>query len=159
MRLFSTVVLLPLFLACVSGGSNSVLSRPTESYDHQSQVSLEDLNKTFLDSVNVGNEVPAFDSNAGAESGTAHQFSSASAENRFRIQVVAAKQLETVNEEKEKLVSGIALPVYVSYEQPYYKLLVGDFKDREDAESNLESVINLGYSDAWVVRTRVQAPE
>ncbi len=46
--------------------------------------------------------------------------------------------------------------VYTVYEAPYYKVRVGDFLQREDAYQLQTWLRNeLGYSDAWVVRSRV----
>jgi len=34
--------------------------------------------------------------------------------------------------------------------EPYYKVLVGGFVDREDAVDLRRHVVSLGYDDAWI---------
>lgn len=49
--------------------------------------------------------------------------------------------------------------VYLDYEVPYYKVRVGSFAQREDAEDYQQRVRAAGYSNAWVVLVNVQASE
>jgi hypothetical protein len=44
------------------------------------------------------------------------------------------------------------LPLYLDYEVPYYKLRVGDFSVREEAENMLPEIKAIGYRNAWVAR-------
>ncbi len=46
-------------------------------------------------------------------------------------------------------------PVYLDYEVPYYKVRVGSFSDRKDAESYLQKAKSAGYQNAWIVAVRV----
>jgi hypothetical protein len=45
--------------------------------------------------------------------------------------------------------------VWLDYEVPYYKVRVGNFYSREEAEQYLPTVIEAGYPEAWVVRVNV----
>jgi len=45
--------------------------------------------------------------------------------------------------------------VYVVYETPNYKVRVGDFIAREDADKMRQKLQNMGYLSAWVIRTRI----
>ncbi|MEW5923549.1 MAG: SPOR domain-containing protein [Candidatus Zixiibacteriota bacterium] len=56
--------------------------------------------------------------------------------------------------------AGIAREVFdrevrLDYEVPYYKVRIGDFAYREDAESYLPAAIEAGYSNAWVVKVTI----
>ncbi len=42
-------------------------------------------------------------------------------------------------------------PVYLDYEVPYFKVRVGNFADRNSAESYQQKVKAAGYPNAWVV--------
>lgn len=44
---------------------------------------------------------------------------------------------------------------YVEYEQPYYKLRLGDFKTRLEATYYLQKIISL-YSGAFIVRDKIK---
>lgn len=49
--------------------------------------------------------------------------------------------------------------VYLDYEVPYYKVRVGSFAQRDDAEDYQQRVRAAGYSNAWVVLVNVKASE
>jgi len=50
-------------------------------------------------------------------------------------------------------------PVFLDYEVPYYKVRVGSFSDRKDAENYLSKAKTAGYQNAWVVAVRVNVKE
>ncbi|HEX2896590.1 MAG TPA: SPOR domain-containing protein [candidate division Zixibacteria bacterium] len=50
-------------------------------------------------------------------------------------------------------------PVYLDYEVPYYKVRVGSFSDRKDAENYLSKAKTAGYQNAWIVAVRVNVKE
>lgn len=50
-------------------------------------------------------------------------------------------------------------PVYLDYEVPYYKVRVGSFSERKDAESYLSKAKTAGYQNAWIVAVRVNVKE
>jgi len=74
----------------------------------------------------------------------------------FRIQVLSTTEIDTANALKAELTF---LPehvgIYVIYDSPYYKVRVGDFLTRLDANPLLKSLLEQGYSDAWIVADRV----
>ena len=43
----------------------------------------------------------------------------------------------------------------MDYEVPYYKIRVGNFASREEAENYLPAAREAGYKTAWVVRAYV----
>ena len=45
--------------------------------------------------------------------------------------------------------------VYVVYEPPNYKVRIGDYIVREDADKMRKNLHNMGYRLAWVIRTRI----
>lgn len=45
---------------------------------------------------------------------------------------------------------------YVEYEQPYYKLRIGDFKTRLEATYYLQKVVTI-YPGAFIVRDKIKA--
>ncbi|NOY88834.1 MAG: SPOR domain-containing protein [FCB group bacterium] len=49
--------------------------------------------------------------------------------------------------------------VYLDYEVPYYKVRVGNFANREQAEEYLLKVKTAGYTNAWVVMVTVNVNE
>jgi len=75
----------------------------------------------------------------------------------YRVQVVAS----TVREEAEGVVGVLRgmIPdsVYIDYIDPYYKVRVGDFSTRTEAEGMRNKIVGLGYEDAWIVEVPKQS--
>ncbi|MBN2189422.1 MAG: SPOR domain-containing protein [Chitinispirillaceae bacterium] len=72
---------------------------------------------------------------------------------RFKIQVLAGPNEQQIRQIKNALAPKIDLPLSVSFETPYYKLFAGDFSRHSEAESWCAQLKDMGYSDAWIVRT------
>jgi hypothetical protein len=74
----------------------------------------------------------------------------------FRIQLFSSSDFEEANQFKvslqERLVSD---SVYIVFDPPVYKVRVGDYSTRYEANQRLLYYIDLGYRDAWVVPDRV----
>jgi cell division septation protein DedD len=70
----------------------------------------------------------------------------------YEIQIIATRQKALARQEKKKLIAKTKLPVSISYEPPYYKVYVGRFLERSEAENQLKQIKNLGYNDAWIAR-------
>jgi len=68
----------------------------------------------------------------------------------WRIQVGAFIYKQNAEKTASILGQKIDLPVYIVVENPWYKVLVGDFKTKEDAEQYLEMLHKLGFQDAFV---------
>ena len=47
--------------------------------------------------------------------------------------------------------------VYVDFEAPNYKVRVGDFIDRDIAETLQQELVQMGYNSAWILRTRINS--
>jgi|WetSurMetagenome_2_1015567.scaffolds.fasta_scaffold00462_13 hypothetical protein len=118
------------------------------------------VGETFLDTLNRGREISLTDrdfipivpesASASDKNGTAE------VPNGFRVQCFASSQIERVRAEQKALESKVRYPVYIVFATPYYKLQVGDFVKRVDADDAAAKIKELGYADAWVVRTKVQ---
>jgi septal ring-binding cell division protein DamX len=70
----------------------------------------------------------------------------------FRIQCTASRNNANIEAVKRELEKKLDYPAYVVYDNPLYKLHVGDFSSREDAETALAKVKKGGYPEAWIVR-------
>jgi hypothetical protein len=58
-----------------------------------------------------------------------------------------------VRKEKLNAETAMNLPVFMASEQSLYKLYVGDFKTKAEADAALPDV-RKKYKDAWVVSTK-----
>jgi cell division septation protein DedD len=83
---------------------------------------------------------------------------SSSAARGFRVQVMAIPDSDVAQAEAQRLRALVApTPVYVEFVSPFYKVRIGDFAARADAEQALERIRQAGYRDAWLVRAAIQA--
>ncbi len=74
----------------------------------------------------------------------------------FRIQVLFTSDIDQANELRDTL--SVHFPddwTYVVYDAPNYKVRVGNFIERSDAEMFLRKVVSDGYPDAWIVPDNV----
>jgi hypothetical protein len=74
----------------------------------------------------------------------------------FRIQILFTQEIDEAATARETL--NDKLPdewSYVVYEPPYYKVRVGNFMERSDANPVLKAIVSMGYKDAWIVPDRV----
>lgn len=116
---------------------------------------------TYLDSLNHGREVllapreAAASNDVGVESVAAGQPDKSGPSSAFRIQCVASSQVESIRVAKKDLEGKISYPVSIVFAAPFYKLMVGSFDRRIDADSAVAKLRGLGYSDAWVVSPKV----
>ncbi len=74
--------------------------------------------------------------------------------NGFRVQVLSTKNGEIAEDLRMELISQINYNVKLIFEAPNYKVRVGAFTDRQDAERLRKQLYRLGYRRAWIVRAR-----
>ncbi|MBD3346266.1 MAG: hypothetical protein GF401_14520 [Chitinivibrionales bacterium] len=129
--------------------------------DYTGQRRNVERTSTYIDTLNRGQEIvlqekdfKSMISTGGAAKG---QIPAGKKEipNGFRVQCFASNQIDRARTEKKKLEIKLNKPVYIAFQDPYYKLLVGDFTSRNQAELILADLKNLGYDDAWIVRSKV----
>jgi hypothetical protein len=82
--------------------------------------------------------------------------------NGFRIQIFMEIGNEAVDHAESVKYSFIKafpeIPVYLSYEQPYYRLRVGDFRNRVEAEKYLR-LIKPKFGLAFVTAEEINPPK
>ncbi|MCJ7801354.1 MAG: SPOR domain-containing protein [Candidatus Marinimicrobia bacterium] len=75
--------------------------------------------------------------------------------NGFMVQVLSTQNGEIAENMRMQLISQIIHKVRVIFEAPNYKVRVGVFTDRNDAERLRKQLYALGYRRAWIVRARL----
>jgi len=75
----------------------------------------------------------------------------------FKVQIFTSKLYGDAKHTKLIADEIFDRPVYLDYEVPYYKVRVGSFADRYEAEDYAQKVRIAGYADAWVVATTTSA--
>lgn len=76
--------------------------------------------------------------------------------NGFRVQVIATDDLDEANKIQEELktIKG-SNEVYSVFEPPFYKILVGDFKTSDEANSLRFKLNQLGYSESKTIKSTI----
>ena len=74
----------------------------------------------------------------------------------FRVQVFATQDRNRADELQGELNIKFNEKIYIIFEAPNYKLRVGDFLDRDDAELMRMKLVSSNFPSAWVVRTKIQ---
>lgn len=75
--------------------------------------------------------------------------------NGFRVQVLSTNNGGQAENMRMKLISQLNHNVHVIFEAPNYKVRVGAFTDRKDAERLRKQLFALGYRQSWIVRARL----
>jgi len=70
----------------------------------------------------------------------------------YRVQIFTSRLYSEATRELAIAEEIFNLPLYLDYEVPYYKLRVGDFTARDEAEDMLPEIKGIGYRNAWVAR-------
>jgi hypothetical protein len=74
----------------------------------------------------------------------------------YRVQVMISQDENELIKLKNTLLQSLKEDIYIIFELPNYKLRIGDFISRKEAESFQEKIIKLGYRTAWVVPTIIE---
>lgn len=77
----------------------------------------------------------------------------------YRIQLFTSKAYGEARYAHQVAEEIFDQPVVTDYEVPYFKVRVGGFASREDAEQYLVRARSAGYTDAWVVMVNVRVKE
>ena len=116
---------------------------------------------TYLDTLNAGREAVLTERDfARVQLATPVPAESARAiapANGFRIQCLVTSQIDRARIEQKTAEAKTRQPVYIIYQEPYYKVHIGDFTRRESAEELLQKMRkDLGYPDAFIIVSPVQ---
>ncbi len=75
----------------------------------------------------------------------------------YRVQVLATRYYERADSLAVLMKNTVSDSVYVDFEAPNYKVRIGDFIDRNSAESLQQDLVKMGYNSAWILRTRINS--
>ena len=74
----------------------------------------------------------------------------------FRVQVFATQDRRKAEGIKEELLFKLDENIYIIFEAPNYKVRIGNFLDRDDAEKLRIALVKESLSSSWIVRTKIQ---
>jgi cell division protein FtsN len=75
----------------------------------------------------------------------------------YRVQLIATSTREAAERVKEEALQQFDVGVYVEYHPPFYKVMIGDCRTREDADALIEQAKMKGYTAPLRVQTDVWA--
>jgi hypothetical protein len=75
----------------------------------------------------------------------------------FRIQLVSTRDEEEARNIRRDALLTFSEKVYLSFDDPYYKVRIGDCLSRFEANDMQEMARSKGFFEAWVVRTNVRS--
>lgn len=73
----------------------------------------------------------------------------------FRVQLLSTRVEEEARTSVKKAVVSFPENVYLLFDNPFYKVRLGDCPSRVDADSLQQRAIQQGYAGAWIVRSHV----
>ena len=74
----------------------------------------------------------------------------------YRVQIIISQNENELQEIQESLMQSVDQKIYIIFELPNYKLRVGNFLNRKEAENFQKKIVRLGYRTAWVVPTMIE---
>ena len=74
----------------------------------------------------------------------------------FRVQVLATRDQVNGERLRNKLSESFLEDIYIIFESPNYKVRMGNFINRRDAEALRRSLAKKGYPSSWIIRTRIE---
>jgi len=75
----------------------------------------------------------------------------------YRVQVLATRYFERAERLAVIMKNTVSDSVYVDFEAPNYKVRIGDFIDRNSAESLQQELVQMGYNSAWILHARINS--
>ncbi len=73
----------------------------------------------------------------------------------YRIQIFATRELEKAEAVQKEAVAKTGLSAYIEYEDGLYKVRVGDFPTKGEAEK-VRTIVGKSYPDCWIVQTTIR---
>ena len=73
----------------------------------------------------------------------------------YRIQIFESTVSSIARAEAKRFQNILGDSVYIDFEAPLYKLRIGNFIERKNAERAIETIERLGAKDSWIIRTKI----
>ncbi|GEM_PF-603068 len=77
----------------------------------------------------------------------------------YRIQIFSSTNYYDAVRVRDEAAARFSVPVYLDHEVPFYKIRVGNFRDKDRADDLKETAKALGYPDAWIVQITIEEQE
>jgi len=74
----------------------------------------------------------------------------------YRLQIFESSSVEETNRTLRKFERSLKDSVYMVFEAPLYKLRLGNFVTKKEAEKQKTNLNKKGYKNIWIVRSRIE---
>ena len=74
----------------------------------------------------------------------------------YRLQIFESSSVEETNWTLRKFERSLKDSIYMVFEAPLYKLRLGNFITKKEAEKQKENLNKKGYKNIWIVRSRIE---
>ena len=74
----------------------------------------------------------------------------------YRLQIFESSSVEETNRTIRKFERSLKDSVYMVFEAPLYKLRLGNFATKKEAEKQKKNLNKKGYKNIWIVRSRIE---
>ncbi len=74
----------------------------------------------------------------------------------YRVQICAVAIEDTARSIQRDAIIKFNENVYLTFDSPYYKVRIGDFKTRYEAEQFQKLAIKRGFPEAWIIKTTIR---
>ena len=74
----------------------------------------------------------------------------------YRLQIFESSSVEEANRTLRKFQRSLKDSVYMVFEAPFYKLRLGNFVTKKEAEKQKANLNKKGYKNIWIVRSRIE---
>ena len=74
----------------------------------------------------------------------------------YRLQIFESSSVEETNRTLQKFERSLKDSVYMVFEAPLYKLRLGNFVTKKEAEKQKANLNKKGYKNIWIVRSRIE---
>ena len=74
----------------------------------------------------------------------------------YRLQIFESSSVEETNRTLRKFERSLKDSIYMVFEAPLYKLRLGNFVTKKEAEKQKTNLNKKGYKNIWIVRSRIE---
>ena len=99
----------------------------------------------IINRVLAGGHIPLIDSMNNKKIGTFEG---------YRIQIFESSIASIARAEAKRFQNILGDTVYIDFETPLYKLRIGNYTVRKNAEKAIKSISRLGVKNSWIIRTK-----
>jgi hypothetical protein len=163
-QLFAVIFLLTAFLiGCTSSKSSLIEEKQKNEQPKEKKLLLSEY-ETTLNPVDFDREIEIVQKSQSAEQKQQKPFEipkdsmivQEEVVQGFRIQIFSSSNVDETTLMKNLAIEKfVGDSIYVVYDAPVYKVRVGDFVNRYEANQRLPEFIEKGYRDAWIVPDRI----